>query len=200
MESEIEELLILEEKVKNVKKRIKELKKSKTITIDGEAHETVKNHCASLNVNIGEWVSNTLLNAVENYKEEINCLITDEIDSEQFERNEAKRILEKYSSTGTRHLVKSNKMLFCEDMKFVGHSSEDNLPIYEFTGDYINSFKLTLLKHIEDNEGLSIVDAFEKEVCKGFMIDDMDFVVLKNKDVDVYKSGEMYENPTVEII
>ena len=42
MESEIEELLILEEKVKNIKKRIKERKKSKTITIDGEAHETVK--------------------------------------------------------------------------------------------------------------------------------------------------------------
>ena len=64
MESEIEELLILEEKVKNIKKRIKERKKSKTITIDGEAHETVKNHCASLNVNIGEWVTQTLLSTV----------------------------------------------------------------------------------------------------------------------------------------
>ena len=35
MESEIEELLILEKKVKNIKKRIRERKKSKTITING---------------------------------------------------------------------------------------------------------------------------------------------------------------------
>jgi hypothetical protein len=194
MENEIEELLILEEKVKNIKKRIRERKKSKTITIDGEAHETVKNHCASLNVNIGEWVSQTLLIAVENYKEEINCLITDDIDFEEFQKNEKNRILDKYSKKEEdRHLFKSNKMLFCEDMKFIGHSSEDNYPIYEFTGDYINSFKLSLFKHIENNDGLNIIGALEDEVSKGWMIEGMDCVVLSNRDVD------LYEIPTIII-
>jgi hypothetical protein len=187
MESEIEELLILEEKVKNIKKRIKERKKSKTITIDGEAHETVKNHCASLNVNIGEWVTQTLLSAVEKYKEEINCLITDEIDSEEFQLNEKNRILEKYSKKETRHLFKSNKMVFSNYMKFVGHSLSDNYPIYEFTGDNILSFKLDIIESINQNDGLDITSALESEITKGWITDEMDYVVLSNKEVNCPK-------------
>lgn len=187
MESEIEELLILEEKVKNIKKRIKERKKSKTITIDGEAHETVKNHCASLNVNIGEWVTQTLLNTVEKYKEEMNCLITDEIDSEEFQLNEKNRILEKYSKKETRHLFKSNKMVFSNYMKFVGHSFSDNYPIYEFTGDNILSFKLDIIESINQNDGLDITSALESEITRGWITDEMDYimdyVVLSNKEV-----------------
>ncbi len=183
MESEIEELLILEEKVKNIKKRIKELKKSKTITIDGEAHETVKNHCASLNVNIGEWVTQTLLSTVEKYKEEMNCLITDEIDSEEFQLNEKNRILEKYSKKETRHLFKSNKMVFSNYMKFVGHSFSDNYPIYEFTGDNILSFKLDIIESINQNDGLDITSALESEITRGWITDEMDYVVLSNKEV-----------------
>ena len=184
MESEIEELLILEEKVKNIKKRIKERKKSKTITIDGEAHETVKNHCASLNVNIGEWVTQTLLSTVEKYKEEMNCLITDEIDSEEFQLNEKNRILEKYSKKETRHLFKSNKMVFSNYMKFVGHSLSDNYPIYEFTGDNILSFKLDIIESINQNDGLDITSALESEITKGWITDEMDYVVLSNKEVN----------------
>lgn len=187
MESEIEELLILEEKVKNIKKRIKERKKSKTITIDGEAHETVKNHCASLNVNIGEWVTQTLLSTVEKYKEEMNCLITDEIDSEEFQLNEKNRILEKYSKKETRHLFKSNKMVFSNYMKFVGHSFSDNYPIYEFTGDNILSFKLDIIESINQNDGLDITSALESEIKRGWITDEMDYimdyVVLSNKEV-----------------
>ncbi len=203
MESEIEELLILEEKVKNIKKRIKELKKSKTITIDGEAHETVKNHCASLNVNIGEWVTQyetqrnnvlspstlslerhrSLLSTVEKYKEEMNCLITDEIDSEEFQLNEKNRILEKYSKKETRHLFKSNKMVFSNYMKFVGHSFSDNYPIYEFTGDNILSFKLDIIESINQNDGLDITSALESEITRGWITDEMDYVVLSNKEV-----------------
>ncbi len=187
MESEIEELLILEEKVKNIKKRIKERKKSKTITIDGEAHETVKNHCASLNVNIGEWVTQTLLSTVEKYKEEMNCLITDEIDSEEFQLNEKNRILEKYSKKETRHLFKSNKMVFSNYMKFVGHSFSDNYPIYEFTGDNILSFKLDIIESINQNDGLDITSALESEITRGWITDEMDYimdyVVLSNKEV-----------------
>lgn len=187
MESEKEELLILEEKVKNIKKRIKERKKSKTITIDGEAHETVKNHCASLNVNIGEWVTQTLLSTVEKYKEEMNCLITDEIDSEEFQLNEKNRILEKYSKKETRHLFKSNKMVFSNYMKFVGHSFSDNYPIYEFTGDNILSFKLDIIESINQNDGLDITSALESEIKRGWITDEMDYimdyVVLSNKEV-----------------
>ena len=183
MESETEELLILEEKVKNIKKRIKERKKSKTITIDGEAHETVKNHCASLNVNIGEWVTQTLLIAVEKYKEEINCLITDEIDSEEFQLNEKNRILEKYSKKETRHLFKSNKMIFSNYLKFAGHSFSDNYPIYEFTGDNILSFKLDIIESINQNDGLDITSALESEITRGWITDEMDYVVLSNKEV-----------------
>ena len=187
MESEIEELLILEEKVKNIKKRIKERKKSKTITIDGEAHETIKNHCTSLNVNIGEWVTQTLLSTVEKYKEEINCLITDEIDSEEFQLNEKNRILEKYSKKETRHLFKSNKMIFSNYLKFAGHSFSDNYPIYEFTGDNILSFKLDIIESINQNDGLDITSALESEITRGWITDEMDYimdyVVLSNKEV-----------------
>ena len=193
MDNEINELLILEEKVKSIKKRIRERKKSKTITIDGESHEVIKNHCASINVNIGEWVSNTLLNAVESYKEEINCLITDEIDPDEFEKNEKNRILEKYTKKVDRHLFKSNKMIFSDSMKFVGHSSEDNLPIYEYIGDNPIDFKLGLIKQMQVNEGLDITCVLDTEITKGWMTEDMDYVVLSNKDVD------LYETPTIII-
>ena len=187
MESEIEELLILEKKVKNIKKRIRERKKSKTITINGEAHETIKNHCTSLNVNIGEWVTQTLLSTVEKYKEEMNCLITDEIDSEEFQLNEKNRILEKYSKKETRHLFKSNKMIFSNYLKFAGHSFSDNYPIYEFTGDNILSFKLDIIESINQNDGLDITSALESEITRGWITDEMDYimdyVVLSNKEV-----------------
>ena len=187
MESEIEELLILEKKVKNIKKRIRERKKSKTITINGEAHETIKNHCTSLNVNIVEWVTQTLLSTVEKYKEEINCLITDEIDSEEFLLNEKNRILEKYSKKETRHLFKSNKMIFSNYLKFAGHSFSDNYPIYEFTGDNILSFKLDIIESINQNDGLDITSALESEITRGWITDEMDYimdyVVLSNKEV-----------------
>jgi hypothetical protein len=192
MDNEIEELLILEEKVKNIKKRIRERKKSKTITIDGEAHETIKNHCASLNVNIGEWVSKTLLDAVGTYKEEINCLITDEIDFYDFEESEKKRILSKYSKKNVfRHLFKSNKMIFSDSMKFVGHSSDDNLPIYEYIGDNPIDFKLGLIKQMQFKEGLDITCVLETEITKGWMTEDMDCVVLSNKDVDLYETPDI---------
>jgi hypothetical protein len=60
-----QDLLLLKEKVKEIEKKIKENNKPKTITISGNAHNTIKRFCTSLNFNIGDWCEKILLKEIE---------------------------------------------------------------------------------------------------------------------------------------
>ncbi len=65
-ELEDEEILKLKEKIKDVELKLKEKSKPKTITISGEAHNIIKNHCDNIiNENVGKWSEKVLLNDIK---------------------------------------------------------------------------------------------------------------------------------------
>ena len=57
-----EQILRLKDALKEIESKLKV--KPKTITISGEAHNIIKNHCATLNESIGEWSERKLLESV----------------------------------------------------------------------------------------------------------------------------------------
>jgi hypothetical protein len=61
----------LKEKFKEIETKLKEKAKPKTITISGEAHNIIKNHCNALNQSIGEYTEKIMLENVDDEKNEI---------------------------------------------------------------------------------------------------------------------------------
>jgi hypothetical protein len=139
------DLLLLKEKVKQIEKKIKENNKPKTITISGNTHNTIKRFCSTLNLNIGEWSEKVLLKEIEDN----NCVILVEdhdsaVSYEDRILKDSEKIKYKYikEEVRTKYLIKSNKLIFSDQLKFEGYSYVDTLPIYEFTGD-MTHFKMT---------------------------------------------------------
>lgn len=164
------DLLLLKEKVKQIEKKIKENNKPKTITISGSTHNTIKRFCSTLNLNIGDWCEKVLLKEIEDN----DCIIINEQDTvelndiEEKERD-SKILKDKYikESQRTKYLIKSNKLIFSDQLKFNGYSRTDGLPIYEFTGEDMTHFKM-----VNDFDKLDVT--FEKI--------DIDFDFLKTNE------------------
>jgi len=139
------DLLLLKEKVKEIEKKIKENNKPKTITISGNAHNTIKRFCTSLNLNIGDWTEKILLKEIEDN----NCVIlVEEHDSTKSYENRIKEdseaLKDKYIKEANRPklTIKANKLIISDQLKFNGYSRIDGLPIYEFTGEDMTHFKM----------------------------------------------------------
>jgi hypothetical protein len=141
------DLLLLKEKVKQIEKKIKENNKPKTITISGNAHNTIKRFCSTLNLNIGDWCEKILLKEIEDN----DCIIrvdeqdTVELNDIEEKVKDSKLLKDKYIKEAQRskYLIKSNKIIFSDQLKFNGYSRTDGLPIYEFTGEDMTHFKMT---------------------------------------------------------
>jgi len=164
------DLLLLKEKVKEIEKKIKENNKPKTITISGSAHNTIKRFCTSLNFNIGDWCEKILLKEIEDN----NCVIlVEDYDStksyEDIIKEDSEVLKDKYikEKQNTKYLIKSNKLILSSQLKFNGYSRLDGQPIYEFTGEDMNHFKM-----VNDFDGLGIT--FNKI--------DMDFGFIKTNE------------------
>ena len=164
------DLLLLKEKVKEIEKKIKENNKPKTITISGSTHNTIKRFCTTLNFNIGDWCEKILLKEIEDN----NCVIlAEEHDSatsyEDRIKEDSEILKDKYIKDIQRpkYLIKSNKLILSTHLKFNGYSRIDGQPIYEFTGEDMNHFKM-----VNDFDSLGIT--FDKI--------DMDFGFLKTND------------------
>lgn len=139
------DLLLLKEKVKEIEKKIKESDKPKTITISGNAHNKIKKFCGALNLNIGEWTEKILLKEIEDN----NCIIIIEnFDSgksyEDRIKEDSEILKDKYikEKQKPKYLIKSNKLILSNQLKFNGYSRADGLPIYEFTGEDMTHFKM----------------------------------------------------------
>ena len=63
-ELEDEQIIKLRDKLKEIDGKLKEKAKPKTITISGEAHNIIKNHCSSVNENVGEWSEKMLIDLI----------------------------------------------------------------------------------------------------------------------------------------
>lgn len=160
------DLLLLKEKVKEIEKKIKENNKPKTITISGNVHNKIKKFCGALNLNIGEWSEKVLLKEIEDN----NCvIILEEHDSgtsyEDRIKEDSEILKEKYikEKQKSKYLIKSNKLIFSDQLKFNGYSRIDGQPIYEFTGEDMTHFKM-----VNDFDKLEVT--FEKiDINFGFL-------------------------------
>ena len=197
------DLLLLKEKVKEIEKKIKENNKPKTITISGSTHNTIKRFCTTLNLNIGDWCEKILLKEIEDN----NCIIlTEDIKSDEDRIKEDSEILkDKYikEKQKTKYLIKANKLILSSQLKFNGYSRIDGQPIYEFTGEDMNHFKM-----LNDFDSLGIT--FDKiNMDFGFLkTNDIleDFVILDGKSIEYevpkYQSSipnNFFEPPVVNI-
>jgi hypothetical protein len=165
------DLLLLKEKVKQIEKKIKENNKPKTITISGSTHNTIKRFCTSLNLNIGDWCEKILLKEIEDNDciLRVNEMDTVELNDTEEKERDSKILKDKYikEAQRTKYLIKSNKLILSTQLKFNGYSRLDGQPIYEFTGEDMNHFKM-----VHDFDSLGIT--FDKI--------DMDFGFLKTND------------------
>ena len=64
-ELEDEQIIKLREKLKEIDVKLKEKTKPKTITISGEAHNMIKNHCSLIKENVGEWSEKILVDKIK---------------------------------------------------------------------------------------------------------------------------------------
>jgi len=165
-----QDLLLLKEKVKEIEKKIKENNKPKTITISSNTHNTIKKFCNSLNFNIGDWCEKILLKEIEDN----NCviLVEDHDSATSYEdriKQDSEKIKDKYikEEVRTKYLIKANKLILSSQLKFNGYSRLDGQPIYEFTGEDMNHFKM-----VNDFDSLGVT--FDKI--------NMDFGFLKTND------------------
>jgi len=166
----------VKEKLKKVERKLKEKNKPKTITISGKSHESIKKHCSLFNYNIGEWCEKVLLNEIKKN----NCIIKDERDYKDIQKEEMSKIEEKYTNEELRKrtLIKSNKLLLSKDIKFHGYSILDGLPIYEILTD-IQKFMIKN-KEIIENNNVEIKISNNKEISKGILNNDKieDFLIF----------------------
>ena len=63
-ELEDDQIIKLREKLKEIDVKLKEKAKPKTITISGEAHNIIKEHCSLIKENVGEWSEKILVNTI----------------------------------------------------------------------------------------------------------------------------------------
>lgn len=102
-----------------------------------------------------------------------DCLIDDEDkDSEEIIKELKKDITNRFMSEIQRDkiLLKSNKLIYGKDFKFVGYSSYDELPIYESISDDINQL-------IDFDVVLINVKAYEVSTTININ-DDVDYVII----------------------
>lgn len=122
-------------KMKTLEKKIKEQNKPKTITISSKDHATIKKYCTIFNLNIGDWVTKTLLEKIESD----NCIISEDIDSKELFIRDSEALLEKYKPlTGT--IIKTDFFLNGKDFNLLGYSKLDGKNIYILTDDYVKIF------------------------------------------------------------
>lgn len=150
----------MEAQVKEMKKKLKEMNKPKTVTISGKDHSEIKYYCQKKNLNIGEWVSTTLLKEInsdpdiaflksfsEKYKKDYkvffkdwkneDCRIHDQKSNEEIRAEEKKELIKKYSSINFHkdiHLIKTDKLIISESFQLVGYSIIDSKNIHKYVG------------------------------------------------------------------
>lgn len=169
-ENDIEEF---RNRVKQIDKKLKENLKPKTITISKKVHSKIKKYCNELNLNIGEFVSETILN-------EINSVIIEEPyeDNEKKSERISKNILEKYDSILYKGLYKTNKLIVGKGFEFVGYSKTDGFPIYEVDNIDSNIIEIEInnivIEKVKSNE-------VSKDIKSNIILD----CFLLNKSINI---------------
>jgi hypothetical protein len=158
----------LEKAIDDLKKKVKERNKPKTITISGKDHSIIKKFCIELNLNIGEWTSKVLLSEIRKH----DCFIVDDKDIEI-----EKEILNKYSKLNGV-LYKLTKIVTDHQFVLRGYSFVDGLPIYEYLGplNMINKYNSRNHLHPRFEENVILIPVNPNEISKS----------IKHSDVEIF--------------
>lgn len=159
----------IKNQLKQVEKKVKEKNKPKTITISGDVHSKIKNHCSLFNLNIGEFTEKILLEELTRNV----CVKKDQRIYEDIKKEEMSEIEEKYIKEELRNrtLIRSNILLLSKYLKFYAYSITDGSPIYEV----IDRSVMNVLQ--ENNIEISLVD--KRESTKNIKTSKVeDFIVL----------------------
>lgn len=125
------EVASLRSKMKEIEKKLKTKLKPKTITISSSDHDIIKSYCSYLKLNIGDWVSKTLLKEIK----ENSAIIYEEGTEEEILEKRMDEITKRYfdSKMIKSLVIKTDKLIVGSGFNFVGYCITDHKPIYECT-------------------------------------------------------------------
>jgi hypothetical protein len=124
-----EELLKLQNSLKDIQKTIKDKSKKNTIKINKVLLQKIQKYCQMTNTDTTVWIEKALTREIETATESA-IIKEDYVDPEEFMDKKAKELIEKYSNK-TKKLVKTEDYHVKKGAKFVGHSIADGNPIYD---------------------------------------------------------------------
>ena len=121
----------LRSKMKEIEKKLKTKLKPKTITISSSDHDVIKTYCTYLKLNIGDWVSKTLLTEIK----ENSAIIYEEGTEEEILEKTKNEITKRYfdSKVIKSICIKTDKLVVGSGFNFLGYCITDHKPIYECT-------------------------------------------------------------------
>lgn len=122
-----EQVSFLKDRIKTFENRLKDKIKPKTITISSTVHNKIKRYCTEFGLKIGDWVEETLL-------KELTVLPYSKTTEEDIKKEKEDIIKRYYEYKKTNKLLKSDKLIFFPNFKFIGYSKIDFMPIYDYIG------------------------------------------------------------------
>jgi hypothetical protein len=126
-----EQILSLKEKIKNFENKLKDKVKPKTITISSVVHNKIKNYCSTFGLKIGDWVEETLLDALDCTDKKGRKVQTHEEWLEEG-KEELMRKWKEYQKINK--LIKTDYLILKPKFKFKGFSFLDHKPMYDYLG------------------------------------------------------------------
>jgi len=177
--TEEEELIRLKSEVKNLKSKIKESKKPKTITISNDVHSKLKRYCTLLNINIGDYIEKLILN-------ELDTIIYDEKSYEDIYEENLSNCVGKFNknvdSNKNFRYLKTDSFILHSLLEFVGNSVADGKPIYKIKNEEclsnISDFRTLVEGDLELNN-LNYEFVKYNEISKNIKNYDFDITILQ---------------------
>jgi len=126
-----EQIISIKEKIKTFESKLKDKIKPKTITISSLVHNKIKNYCNTFGLKIGDWVEETLLNALDCSDK----TSTKKQSQEEWLEESKDELLKKWREyQKINKLIKTEYLILKPKFKFKGFSIVDHKPLYDYLG------------------------------------------------------------------
>jgi hypothetical protein len=126
-----EQIISIKEKIKTFESKLKDKIKPKTITISSLVHNKIKNYCNTFGLKIGDWVEETLLNALDCSDKKSTKKQTEE---EWLEESKDELLKKWREYQKINKLIKTEYLILKPKFKFKGFSIVDHKPLYDYLG------------------------------------------------------------------
>lgn len=132
-----DQIITLKDKIKNFEAKLKDKVKPKTITISSSVHNKIKKFCSDFNLRIGDWVEETLLNALDCTEKYSDGIKTKYKTREEWIEASSEELLKKwreYENAKITKLIKAEYYILKPKFIFKGMSMLDHKPMYDYIG------------------------------------------------------------------